>query len=71
MTSLRKITKLEAAAYQASQAATQAVVLARMDGATEAEIARLSRRAQAHRTQWLGLASRLELADQRTERVHS
>lgn len=70
MSSLRKLTKLEALAYQASQAATQAVVLARLDGATEQEIARLSRRAQAHRTQWMGLASRLELEDRRAEDAH-
>lgn len=71
MSSLRKLTKLEAAAYQASQAATQAVVIARLDGASEDEIARLSRRAQAHRTQWLGLANRLELADQRADQSRS
>lgn len=71
MTSLRKLTKLEAAAYQASQVASQAVVIARLDGATEQEIARLSRRAQAHRTQWMGLATRLELTDRRAESVRS
>lgn len=65
MSSLKKLTKLEAAAYQASQAASRAVVVARLDGATEEEIARLSRRAQAHRIQWQGLASKLELTEQR------
>lgn len=65
MSSLRKLTKLEAAAYQATQDASRAVVLAQLDGATEAEIARLSRRAQGHRAQWQGLASKLELAENR------
>ena len=65
MSSLRKLTKLEAAAYQATQDAVAAVVLARLDGASEQEIARLSRRAQGHRTQWQALASKLETAEQR------
>lgn len=67
MSSLRKTSKLEVKAYDASQAATRDVVIARLDGATEAEIARLSRRAQAHRTQWLTLATKLEALEARAE----
>lgn len=65
MASIRKLTKQEAAAYAATQAASRDVVTAHLDGATEQEIARLSRRAQAHRAQWLSLASKLELTEQR------
>ncbi|QUE25397.1 hypothetical protein SEA_FIZZLES_103 [Microbacterium phage Fizzles] len=65
MSSLRKLTKQEAAAYAAHQAAVRAVVVARLDGATEDEIARLSRRAQAHRAQWQKLAVRLEVTEDR------
>ena len=60
MASLRKIAKLERAAYDAHRSALAAVVTARMDGANESEIARLSRRAAAHRAQWQSLANRLE-----------
>lgn len=91
MSSIRKLTKLESAAYTASQRATQAVVLARLDKpatlaaardsgldidalgtldrALDAEIARLTRRAAAHRAQWLGLASKLELME--AQRVYA
>lgn len=66
MSSLRKVTKLEAAAYTKLQAAVQDVVVARLDGATEQEIARLSRRAQGYRSQWQGLAARLERTEERS-----
>lgn len=67
MSSLRKATQQESAAYAASVTATAAVVTARMDGADESEIARLTRRAQAYRTQWLATARRLEEVALRTE----
>ena len=60
MSSLRKIANLETKAFNAHRTALAAVVTARMDGADEDEIARLSRRAAAHRAQWQGLAARLE-----------
>lgn len=58
--SLRKVAKLETRAYNAHRSAIAAVVTARLDGADEDEIARLSRRAAAHRAQWQGLSAKLE-----------
>lgn len=63
MSSLRKIAKQERAAYAALRASLATVVTARMDGADEDEIARLSRRAQAHRAQWNSLSSKLEATE--------
>lgn len=60
MSSLRKIAKQETKAYEAHRAALAAVVTGRLDGLPEEEIARLSRRAAAHRAQWQGLAAKLE-----------
>lgn len=63
MSSLRKIAKQERAAYAALRSALATVVTARMDGASEGEISRLSRRAQAHRAQWSALSSKLEATE--------
>lgn len=65
MSSLRKVAKLEAAAYRKHQAAVQDVVVARLDGADEATIARLSRRAQGYRGQWQSLSTKLEVTENR------
>lgn len=60
MSSLRKLAKQETAAFNAHRTAMAAVVTARLSGADEDEIARLSRRAGAARAQWQGLANKLE-----------
>lgn len=69
MSSIRKLVAREHAAYEAHVAATAAVITARLDGADEATIARLSRRAQGYRTQWLALSRTLEASETRAVQV--
>lgn len=55
-----KAAKAEAAAYAASVAASAAVIERTLAGIEDAETARLRRRSDAYRVQWLAAARKLE-----------
>lgn len=57
---LAKATKIESAAYAAQVAASADVIRRVLDGIEDAETARLRRRADAYRVQWLAAARKLE-----------